>query len=1403
MVSTPDGPVPIKEFASGIARLRLMGGDSADTANDLLDKYGREIDPAILAQYGIEAPGDGGSESFLGRAKRLSTGALGVAADILDRPSQAALQTLDFVTSGFKDTEGLAGSYADVARLVPGIALTEKVAGFDGLGYDAEDRISFTNAALLGDAVHDPSRDRGPKLEGRWFDLSPAGAADLIGSIATDPTNFVTAGTRPLAKVGLDTLRTELGQEAAERFARQGLKGLTEVEQSTLRTAIAASPAAAAARPRLNTAEKLGRAVGLRGGADYTEQVIENLARSGRGGIRVAGFTVADSGQLTQARTVAGFGPDGALATATAPLRNTLRQTFIPRGNITRNLGADVAAQVQDLGAQRNALVAVSKEDVLARLEAVSKGGRITPEIKTRMLEALDIGGDVQATLRAFRAEGLEAEAKLLDELATVGKETTEQNVAAGFLRPNEDIETVRAAGQSEAAAKITAEAGQRVTKSEKLVRKARQAARTADEKVQEMQQAFEESLPGAGRAKTFEEGRKIGAATRRAKELDEQAQALERAVKRADDAAPGVREAALREATQAVEAEVGAARKSADELAALADDAEADVAEFASKLETKAADGARITEAQVRKLGKLEGRATTLRRQADRAAGKADQALARGKRTELKAAKTLDPVMLRREGKSIPANDKLVSAAVAARAKADAALDEAEELARTFDVAASTDRGSLSFRQGQRLGMAETAARMAESQARRAERALGREQARAAEALNLVKNQTKIARAGEEAIKRAAAIKPFAVRADDYVMRRANPEALKALKGNTTPLAQQLSRQFSTGATEALTQGGTLKSRRMFEELSTIEANKQITEKFGIENFFETDPVALVSRKHILARAAEAEMRYIKGLSEVMDSNGVPIVLTGDLGVEAAETLGYVKVTGKLYDGVYAHPDIAREMQRMQAVVTNDEAITQWGRFLDRWGGLWATYATVPMLFGVGFFARNTMGNLFNNFLAGVRTTAYKRAADMELAFHQAVKASGRAAGPEFEAALRDILDEDSVGLLLGARRNGVLTEGFVSTDLTDDYLDQASGLGRGVYGKLKAGDKRGALEEFNITRRENALTNPGIRLNKMIENNNRLAHYLSKMDELGDEALAAQSVRKYLFDYSDLTAFERTKIRTAVRFYTYMRKNTPLMFAELAMQPGKFTTLQHIQEATGEGDIQGPLPQYMLNAGAVPRGESLFAIDTPFSSAMETVQPWLKLAAYMPGTREFMPESLRPEEGFSEVAREFLNVPSGGPVEALKFLAQESMREELFSGRPIKDQSASAVADRLTGSLIPLWTKGMSTVGKLTDEDKRRAAIITALTGLRVLEVTPEVQLSEQYRQLDLLNQALEQAKADGLDVPTIQELRDAGIIPEAPRTTRAPRRTPAQRRDEALASLRSAGVEVPAAP
>lgn len=74
-------------------------------------------------------------------------------------------------------------------------------------------------------------------------------------------------------------------------------------------------------------------------------------------------------------------------------------------------------------------------------------------------------------------------------------------------------------------------------------------------------------------------------------------------------------------------------------------------------------------------------------------------------------------------------------------------------------------------------------------------------------------------------------------------------------------------------------------------------------------------------------------------------------------------------------------------------------------------------------------------------------------------------------------------------------------------------------------------------------------------------IETQGRLVNFLSNLQKTGDVNLAASRTKQFLFDYSDLTDFEKNVMRRIIPFYSFTKFNLQTQAKVLVTTPGKST--------------------------------------------------------------------------------------------------------------------------------------------------------------------------------------------------------------------------------------------------
>jgi hypothetical protein len=332
---------------------------------------------------------------------------------------------------------------------------------------------------------------------------------------------------------------------------------------------------------------------------------------------------------------------------------------------------------------------------------------------------------------------------------------------------------------------------------------------------------------------------------------------------------------------------------------------------------------------------------------------------------------------------------------------------------------------------------------------------------------------------------------------------------------------------------------------------------------------------------------------------------------------------------------GVKVSPQVARWLSDFKEPFTNIESLRGFLGAFDKATNVWKGLATAAR---PGFHIRNAVSNVFNNWLGGVRDPVwYVQAGKLQ-------RAAGK--GSEALAAVK-VGGKTGTELWDEVVKSGVVGQGWIGADV-GQTLGEAARLGRVRAGTAGRGS---AIVE---TLKHPVVT--GRRVGTAIEDNARIAHYLAKRAEGLTPDQALLSVKNYLFDYEELTAFERNVLKRAIPFVTWARKNIPLQFAELCKQPGIYSKVgaaKRFVEDFSDGLDEDDLPGWMKDQFAVrlpfqfPTGQAYASLDLPLQDLQ------------LPSLSEVF-SMLNP----------LLKVP-----------IEQAVNTEFFSGRPIEDSPGEYV--------------------------------------------------------------------------------------------------------------------------
>jgi hypothetical protein len=189
-----------------------------------------------------------------------------------------------------------------------------------------------------------------------------------------------------------------------------------------------------------------------------------------------------------------------------------------------------------------------------------------------------------------------------------------------------------------------------------------------------------------------------------------------------------------------------------------------------------------------------------------------------------------------------------------------------------------------------------------------------------------------------------------------------------------------------------------------------------------------------------------------------------------------------------------------------------------------------------------------------------------------------------------------------------------------------------------------------------------EGAVVKAGFNIGGAVEDWQRIGHFFAELENGKTPMEAAMSVKKYLFDYSELTGFEKAFMKRVMPFYSWSRKNMP-MWAELAVRrPGVFSQLQRLVEAFQTDEVKqmdrALLPKWANKAFGIP-----LTIDkTTGDVKVSVLQNWLSMADLTHVVRE------NPIHGMARFGLQNTN-----PIP--KTLMELITNQSYYTGRPIEE--------------------------------------------------------------------------------------------------------------------------------
>lgn len=318
--------------------------------------------------------------------------------------------------------------------------------------------------------------------------------------------------------------------------------------------------------------------------------------------------------------------------------------------------------------------------------------------------------------------------------------------------------------------------------------------------------------------------------------------------------------------------------------------------------------------------------------------------------------------------------------------------------------------------------------------------------------------------------------------------------------------------------------------------------------------------------REHVYSKAlklAKQEVKKTKGdlqealenqISKVLDGYKLPKDILNDLAVPMVElnadqilALKNTRLVKQVNEVIVDRANQARKIQ-----IAKDQS--DFLKLVDKITHLIKLNQTAVMPV---FHIRNFLSNKFNNSFA---IGADVLDVEMQKLSWKTVKARGDIKGIKDMKPISikrpdgtvEILHWDEVYEM--AKQYSVVDEGFFAKDI---------GAGSATTGILPRVNPK-----YDPTDTKNFIGyKVGTNFGSQIENSDRLLHFVAQLKRGLTPEQAAASVNKFMFDYSDLTAFEQNVMKRLIPYYTWLRKNAPLQLEMMIEHPERYAMIAKME--------------------------------------------------------------------------------------------------------------------------------------------------------------------------------------------------------------------------------------------
>lgn len=395
-----------------------------------------------------------------------------------------------------------------------------------------------------------------------------------------------------------------------------------------------------------------------------------------------------------------------------------------------------------------------------------------------------------------------------------------------------------------------------------------------------------------------------------------------------------------------------------------------------------------------------------------------------------------------------------------------------------------------------------------------------------------------------------------FAKGAPEYMLHLMTPEAKEFIMKRMKQISKE---------PQAVTSNVSNIMRKGFPKQSIDQINKmwqngeitgelaQLLEGFTGKKIFETDPAKLLKVRGYRTANAVA-MKHLKDSLIQLKNSDTRMLLFSDVPMRG---LAPVMIDKEVIG--YANPDVVTEITKLAADIVpggkiHNKAVELYDKML---GGL----RKITLLPFPSFHLRNELGNIYTLALANASATSTTMAASLmkqlikpdakRLSTWRFTAKDGRiytGADVVREAEKANLFNAGLAGAEFGGSTAGFHPIQKTLNKLYENEKILSKGKSTTQLGRAVNKAQHAVAVPYDIAMDSSAA------FGAMLENHAKLSLFIDRLRKGYTPAAAASDVRKFLFDYGQLTRFESEKIKRLAFFYTWFRKNLALQLSQIA---------------------------------------------------------------------------------------------------------------------------------------------------------------------------------------------------------------------------------------------------------